>query len=175
MDGVYYLAAGLWAGAIAMLALGAPQSFDALRNAQPPTPRADELAGLVVNRMVDSFMTLALICAGVVMVCAVLQLGRAAGRWGAANLARLALLAGAFAILLVMWLGVIPAMHAERAAMHDSSLSDAARAESRIAFMRLHKVSERFIGADGLAVAVAVLISPVAGSIQSKDQGADHG
>lgn len=177
VQGVYYLATGLWAGAVAMVAIAAPSAFYALRNADPPTDRADELAGLVANRMVDGFLTLALICAGVMALCVVMQsLPRPGLRIGRpANVVRLGLLATAFVALLIVRVVIVPAMHDQRAAMYDPARTDAQRLESRVDFMRLHKFSERLIGANGLALVVAVLISPYAMTIVPRDQGAEDG
>lgn len=160
-----------------MVAIAAPNVFYALRQAEPPTDRADELAGLVANRVIDGFLTLALICAGAMVLCVVMQsLPRPGLRIGRpANLVRLALLAVAFAALLAVRTTIVPAMHEQRAAMYDPARTDAQRLESRIDFMSLHKFSERLIGANGLALVVALLISPYAMTIVPRDQGAEDG
>ena len=168
-QGVYHLALGVWAGAMLMLAVGAMQTFAAVRAhgeaLQGLTPEA--LAGAVVGRMIAGLTVVQMVCAVAVAGAVLLQhvsFGWAlrGGRLGWANLTRLILIGLPMAVLMLNVLVISPAVWEHREAMYDAGQPTERREAARERFAVYHRLSERTHGVALLMLAGAIVVSPFA-------------
>ncbi|MCC7408564.1 MAG: hypothetical protein IT442_10870 [Phycisphaeraceae bacterium] len=172
--GIYWLALGVWVGALVMMAVGAGVAFKTVRHYQPsvnltpynqmPEQAVPILAGGVVGNQLKGLAVVQKICALVVVVCLGLQCyvhgGRLSGGvWGWANLARLLLIGLAVGALIAdVWV-VSDKIWALRDLIFDPSLDAATRQMHRATFDFWHKLDERMVGTSTFALAAAVVIS----------------
>ena len=176
VQGVYWLALGVWAGAIVMVGITAATAFrtaptlDLTVGVAPYSDPAfaDEagviVAGQIMMRVFSHLSTVQLICAIAAVVCMALQstvcAGRLLRRAPVLNMLRMALVLvpTAFVLLDRYWLS--RAMRAAYATMYDLSLDAAARLAASETFDFYHIVSERMLQGSLFMLIAAVLISP---------------
>ena len=172
-QGLFYLSAGVWLGALVMLVVTASATFATVRAYQPALPielelagEADAiLAGAIVGRSLDRLMVVQLVCAAGACLALTLEHTRYAGRLarrGRSAAARVRSLALLVAVVMVAanlaWIG--PGVWQSRAVMYDASASGQERAAARAVFDRYHRLSERTHGLAALALAGALLAGP---------------
>jgi len=176
-NGLFYLLAGVWAGALVGFALMAPAVFYTVRAYQPELtrrpagaeglegPGSAVLAGAIVQRVFERLDWVQVICATGVVGLALLQTAVFRARLarpalGKANLIRLGCLAGA-AGLLVLNLGWIqPRLWTLRQSMYNPAHAPAVRSSARGDFQWYHRLSERTTGALVLLVGGSMVLSP---------------
>jgi hypothetical protein len=178
-EGIYYLALGVWLGAIVMLAIAAAVTFKTMRAYDPilqtapySAPQLQDraapiLAGAIVGNSLRVLAVLQVSCAVVIGLCVLAQCAIFAeylrgGVAGRANLLRLALVILPMALLAVELTVISPRIWQQREIMYDPGESEAAREQALTTFRRHHLLSEQIMGAAGLALAGAILVSPFA-------------
>jgi hypothetical protein len=179
--GGWWLALGLWLGAMVMLALTAAATFRAVRDLEPTitvagypafddaaSPRhGDIIAGAAVGRSLRSLSMLQRLCAFVAVACLVVQtsvLGHhlAGGAWGWPNVLRMILLALPVMILVGDIYVVSPRVWSLRERMLDPAASVEQRAAARGEFQIAHKLNENLHKAATLLLLGAAIVSAVA-------------
>lgn len=175
--GIYWLALGVWVGALVMMAVGAGVTFKTVRYYQPtvglepynqmPEQAVPILAGGVVGHQLKGLSVVQQVCALVVVVCLVLQCyvypdRLSGGVAGWANLARMLLVGLAVGVLIADVWTVSDKIWALRDLIFDPSLDAAARQQYRVTFDFWHKLDERMVGSAMFALAAAVVISAFA-------------
>lgn len=162
-SGVYYLALGVWAGSLAMLAVAAAATFRTIRGSMPEMDASIQnmIAGSIVGNAIAGLAVIQIICAllagGVLLLQCTAFADRVAG--GLVNKLRIALVLLPIVILVADRLVISPRLHANRQAMH-GEVDQNVRAAAKASFDQYHKLSEKAAGAMMFLVAVAMLVSP---------------
>lgn len=179
--GGWWLALGVWLGAMVMLALAAAATFRAVRSFEPTinapghvaaddpaAPRhSDIIAGAVVGRSLRSLSMLQRLCAFVAVACLIVQTSvlahhLAGGAWGWPNVLRMIFIALPVLILLADIYVVSPRVWSLREQMLDPAATVEQRAVARTEFQDAHKLNENMHKAATLLLAGAVIVSAVA-------------
>ncbi|MBP2017669.1 hypothetical protein J2Z79_001054 [Symbiobacterium terraclitae] len=142
LEAVTQLAMGLWVGAAAGFALGAPKIFAAFGSDRQA---AGDLAGDIIYLLNNAGLLL-----GAVALLALLPRLRSG-----VNKARLVLLLGCIGIALTTWLYIFPQM--ERAQPPEPIQNYAETDPLRVAYNRWHTLSER-VAAAGMLLGTGVIV-----------------
>lgn len=173
VNGIYYTFAGLWFGAMVMLAISAAVTFKTVRAQMPAAePAAQNIfAGNIVGNLIDALAVVQMICAVVIVVCIILQSTAFSYQLkrGMVNYLRVALLLVPVALLAFDRLHVNPTIRIHRAAMVETNDADA-----KAAFDQYHTLAERLGGATTFLLAGAILISPLALQRETGPSPDDH-
>lgn len=157
----YWLAVGVWLGAIILFALAAANTFAVLRASPGVGADVDTTAGDVVNGLFSRFSILQVICGGVLIGIVVVQhlLWRdrlALHGWTWSNGLRIVLLALALSMGSITSGYIVPEAKSVRLAAH------AQGEKPGDDFQRLHHLSERLMGGVALCLLGAGLVTPFA-------------
>ncbi len=179
--GGWWLALGVWLGAMIMLGLAAAATFRAVRSFEPTinvpgypmqdehaaARHADIIAGAAVGRSLRSLSMLQRLCAFVAVACLIVQTSvlahhLAGGAWGWPNVLRMIFIALPVLILLADIYVVNPRVWSLREQMFAAAVTVEQRAAARGEFQSAHKFNENMHKAATLLLAGAMIVSAVA-------------
>lgn len=174
VQSAYWLALGVWIGALVMLAVAAAIVFRTSRAMEPvllqpqfSTPdlvgqSATILAGAIVGNVIQALLKLQLVCAVLLIVAMVYQhvsLRPLLALHLRLNALRVGLILLATLVLVVNMAYITPAMWTQRERMYDNTQSAEYRLAAREQFNALHKFTERVTGGTALGLVIAGIAS----------------